>query len=545
VSLAPGRELTVAPVPGAGPTARRGAWPRWLRRAAPPAALFLVTFALFTGRPVVHSDEAWFLWVATRVTRGDALYRDVYFVSTPLAAWLGAAAVRVFGSHILVTRALSTAVFTGSTVLAWLIARRCGLGRPGRLLLVVALFAYASPLANFASLYSSLAVLGALGALLVLLRGVESDRAPESVRRHLVAAGALAGVTFAAKPNVGLAVLGVALVVVVAARVSAPHRPWGADLARVVAGFAPVAGLVVAAVAAGSALGAFGADVFAAKTQYLDAFTGGYLPGLRHFDEVLPWVGPPAAAYANRLYVTASLLPIAAVALAALAVWRRRGPVRLEALTLGLFALVAVTASVPRGGPQHLAETAPLFLAAAAAAIGLLAPSGRWAVRLAAALLAAWLVVAGYAVLDRAVQPYRDRGEAWHGVAHFVGAPVAPRTIRGVARLTRYTRAARTSTVFIVTPEAGYYYLAAGLRDPTPYDFPEVSDLGGDDQAGVIRLLGTGSVRWACVKPAPPRGAYVPPTRPVRVEAYVRHHYALVSHAGPCDLYRSRGRRHP
>ena len=518
---------------------------RWHRThvgwVAAPLALFLITFGLLTGQPVGHADEAWFLWVLTRVNRGDTLYRDVYFVSTPLPAWLGAAAVRVFGSQVLVTRALTTACFTASTVLGWVLARRCGVGRVGQMLLVVALFAYGSPLSNFVSFYSCLAVTLALAALLLLLSWVEHPSAAR--QRRLVGAGGLAGLSFAAKPNVGVALVGVILVVVIGTRGWRRVGTWLGDAGRTVAPWLAVAATVVGAVAATGATTAFGAQVFAGKTHYLDAFTGGYLPGLQHFDEVLPWVGPPAETYANRLWLSASLLPIVAVAVAGAAVVVLGGRRRLLAATLGLGALVGVVGSIPRGGPQHLAEMAPIFVTAAVASGGLLGPAltARPVVRLLAGVLAVWLSIAVVAVVWRVVEPFGHRGESLRGLPHVVGALSSTRTRRNARLVATELGAAHVTSVFIVRLDAAFYYLVDHVKDPTPYDFPGVSDLGADDQDGVIRLLRTGSVRWVCVPRAPGPEGSASPTRPLRLESFVRHHFVWAGSVHICSLYRPPG----
>jgi hypothetical protein len=442
-------------------------------------------------------------------------------------------AVRIFGSQILVTRALTTACFTSSTVLGWLIARRCGLGRLGRGLLVVALLAYASPLTNFVSFYSVLAVTFALGALLLLLGWVDWPSEPPS--RRLVMIGALAGLSFAAKPNVGVAAAAAVLVVVFLR--PGPTR-WR-DAARALTPALAIAAVVVGVVAATGSTAAFASNVFSGKSDYLDTFTGGYLPGLQHLDQVLPWVGPRAAAYANRIWLTGSLVPIVAVAAAGAAIIVVRAR-RRPAVALGLFALVAVAASVPRNGPQHLAETAPIFLAVAAGSVGLLAPalSARPAARVLTAILAVWLGIAVVAVGWRAVESFPHEGESLRGLPHLTGALSSTRTRRNARVVGESLHAAGAGTVFIVRPDAGFYYLVDDLRDPTPYDFPGVSDLGADDQDGVIRLLERGSVRWVCVPPPPARGTSVSPTRPLRLEAYVRRHYVRVGIAHSCTLYR-------
>jgi hypothetical protein len=360
-------------------------------------------------------------------------------------------------------------------------------------------------------------------------------------RRALVSASALAGLAFAVKPNVGIAVTAAIGVLVL--------LNWGPegrmDVARGLGPALAIAGAVVGAVAATGGLSAFGADVFAGKTHYLDAFTGGYLPGLQHLDQVLPWIGSPAETYANRIWLTGSLVPVLAVSAVGAAVVMAR-PHRRAAVVLGLFALVGVAASVPRSGPQHLAETAPIFLTVLAAALGILAPTvtGRPASRFLAGAVAVWLGIAAGAVVWRAVESFPHPGESLHGLPHLTGALSSARTRRTARAVAADLRAAHVRTVFIVRPDAAFYYLVDGLHNPTPYDFPEVSDLGADDQDGVIRLLQRGAVRWVCVPPAPVRGVSSSPTRPLRLEAYVRRHFVRAGSAHICTLYRFPA-RHP
>jgi 4-amino-4-deoxy-L-arabinose transferase-like glycosyltransferase len=121
-----------------------------------------LVYVLLLGRPVVRSDEAWFTWVTQRIRSGDTLYRSVYYVSTPLAAWLGTAWSLVGGTSVASMRVLSVAVFVASGAVVWWTARRAHMGVIGRLALIAALFVYASPVADFASIYSSLAILCAL-----------------------------------------------------------------------------------------------------------------------------------------------------------------------------------------------------------------------------------------------------------------------------------------------------------------------------------------------------------------------------------------------
>jgi hypothetical protein len=199
-----------------------------------------------------------------------------------------------------------------------------------------------------------------------------------------------------------------------------------------------------------------------------------------------------------------------------------------------------VAGSIPRNGPQHLAETAPIFLTVLAAALGMLAPvlAARPASRALTGVLAVWLGIAAVAVGWRAVESFPHRGESLHGLPHVTGALSSARTRRNARLVAAALRTANVRTLFIVRTDAAFYYLVDNLRDTTPYDFPGVSDLGADDQDGVIRLLQRGSVRWVCVPPPPARRVSTSPTRPLRLEAYVRRHFVRVGTVHICTLYR-------
>ncbi|MEO6512737.1 MAG: hypothetical protein ABIO16_17190, partial [Nocardioides sp.] len=77
-------------------------------------------------------------------------------------------------------------------------------------------------------------------------------------------------------------------------------------------------------------------------------------------------------------------------------------------------------------------------------------------------------------------------------------------------------RGPTSGTVFLLRPDAAVWYLATGLRNPTPYDYPLASPFGPDGQRVLALNLGNGSVRYCCWKPAE-AGALTP----AELEAYV------------------------
>ena len=71
-------------------------------------------------------------------------------------------------------------------------------------------------------------------------------------------------------------------------------------------------------------------------------------------------------------------------------------------------------------------------------------------------------------------------------------------------------------TVFLLRPDAAVWYLATGLRNPTPYDYPLASPFGPDGQQQLAANLASGRVRYCCWSPAN-AGAL----SPVHLEEYV------------------------
>jgi hypothetical protein len=57
---------------------------------------------------------------------------------------------------------------------------------------------------------------------------------------------------------------------------------------------------------------------------------------------------------------------------------------------------------------------------------------------------------------------------------------------------------AANRSMFLVAPEAGFLYLAAGIENPTPHDFPAASSIGVEQADALGRAVIDGRVRRAC-----------------------------------------------
>jgi hypothetical protein len=510
-----------------------------LALAATWVGVFALTWWLLLARLVVVRDEAWMLWLATRLSRGDVLYRDAYDVTTPIAAWLAAAVVRVAGPQMAAVRALAAAVFATQVVLGIVIVRRAGSRAAGQAVLALVLLAVAAPYGAFVSVYSALAVCFAMATLLVTLEWLAGAAAGRIAGPAAWGIGVAGGCTFWTKPNVGVLVAFAVAAAALAAMWGQPWRPWIPGLVRIAAGALVVSLACVAMIVLTGAWVPFVDQVFRSKGEYLELGFG-YLPALRErYHRLVDGTVPFQLRRVTGVLVQAA--PVALlVALAAGAVRSRRaalGPL----VAFVAFGVAGMLAVFPRPGLNHITGVMPLVVTAVAGTWALGHHPGRAPARWArVALVAAGaLAVAGIVALAVPLrwpaQPDRFRRDA----PHFAWTPVARRQLEASARLRRELRAWRIDTVFIVRKDAGFLYLRTGARNPLPYDIVERSDLGADDEAGVIRRLARGEAEWVCVRKPGSGGTSDAGLVPARLERWIRATLEPVAELARCELYRA------
>jgi hypothetical protein len=90
-------------------------------------------------------------------------------------------------------------------------------------------------------------------------------------------------------------------------------------------------------------------------------------------------------------------------------------------------------------------------------------------------------------------------------------------------------------TLYLATPEAGFYYLVAGIENPTPYDYPLATALGRDGEDELIEAVTSGRLETVCMRLAG-YGSLVP-RRFVRTVTSTMKRSETI---GPCNLYRQR-----
>ena len=475
-----------------------------------------VGWLLVLGRPV-HVDEAWALQVVRRVRSGDVLYRDVFYGAAPLPVWIGRAAVRVGGDTLLSLRGLEVGLTALLAAAAVWVVDLVGAGAAAGALAVVSVIVVTGPGWGLDNLYGLAARVATVGVLGAVLAGAPSSLA------WSVAAGALVGVALGTKQNLG-AVLGVGTLVSVAS---------GGELAPVLAvavGAGLAVGLILAPVARQRALGDLVTRLGRNKRTYLS--TGRYSPwravrGRLHAARTAGPLPPRLAALVTALaYVALPLAGVALIVAVAQSLLDER-PASVAA-AVATTAAVALASAVPRATPLHVQGLLPLAVLAAVA----VAPTG---VGLAALVVAGGvLTMLAGVVLATGRRRFPELVGAGRGVPGFGRLPV-PADDRGIVPGPDDGLRDRTDgEVLLLRPDAAVWYVATGLANPTPFDYPLASVFGPGGEQAVVDAIDDGRIRWVCLP-----GRTAGQLRPVLLEDHVLGELEAVASTSAGRLYRS------
>ncbi len=225
---------------------------------------------------------------------------------------------------------------------------------------------------------------------------------------------------------------------------------------------------------------------------------------------------------------------LVAVGWVVLLVCKRRSNGRLE-LALGVFLLAAWLGMYPRFDVYHMVATLPVFLwglvllAHAAQEHGIGVPLGG---RGGAFLVPGLALLLFFVSFSQSFLRF-SRGELVLTLRpHFRGA-LLPVPWEERVRLHGHLLRAQAAKApgFLVSPFAGFWYLVAAMKNPTPFDYPMSTAFGRKGEEQVIRALEAGAIPWVCWE----RGAW--PLRPQRLEAYLVNAWRPGEDLGVCQVY--------
>ncbi len=534
--------------PDAAPTGR---WDLLCRPAsfAPLLATLGLAISLwFMNRGLPPNDEGALLTNAARILQGGVFYRDIDAYPFPGAPYLLALAMRLFGEHLAVARALAVVLFE-VVLLALYGASLRLLDRPRAALFGLCLlgFKFLAWPAFTAYTYSDLSFAGACVAAAALLAHLERGG-----RARLVAAGIAVGVSIAAKQSLGLplfaAVAAVLLFPGIAGR--APADPRGRDVGALALGSGAVLLPGLAYFAAQGLVGRLlEGGLWRPFTGYLPTSSVSFLTPLAWWE----WGAlrdMPAFAYFPGAYwtlLTRELLPGAAlypgywgagelfsrllytsVPLLFAAAWirtrrgacvARDGRVRATAL----LAFAGLLSAFPRADFFHLVSIAPLLLLLGFALLpespdGGRAPFAPGTRRLAAAVAIALALCGALAALFQSQFQHRIRLPRGELVVHAPTAWIEP--------IVRYVdEETAPGEPFFVYGHEAYYYFLADRYSKWPFAQLYPGQEGGDGGRELVeqlerdppRQIVRGILNWPALPVLP---SYAP-----RLDAWVREHY--------------------
>ena len=515
-----------------------------LSRVASAALLFAISYGLTllsdlgTGSYIL--DKSWFLQVVNRVSAGDVLYRDVFFGATPLAIYLTVPVTGVFGNAMVFALAWWSVWFTVLLLLAMRIARQLDLGAGAAWFLPLSLIIFMAPW--LWSPYSLLATLWLLVCFSAMVSWSDAAlRDGKEANRWLMLAGIAAGLCFASKQNLGVyAAAAIGAVVLTSAGGWANRNAWPGSIVRAAVAFLiPLALMLVPVLTSGGGA-AFLDYGFTNKGTYLQQ--GGLSYGENLLD-IVRHLPPRTLLNVEFLYwqLLFLLLPIALLVVGA-AWWRGDRTERVRAAVVIAFTIAAALGVYPRASIVHLSVAVPILLLGtvygARRLVPILAKPRAVAV---AALGSVWLLIGAGLI---AVEPVSDLASGRFvsaNLAHFQDVPVA-NSARPYMRTA--TKLAELATAgehpFILSTRAGFLYLASGVANPTPYDYPLVTAFGRNGERNVVDALSDGRIASVCLDPELATAAYLVSLRPYHILTYVAERMEPRRDLGGCMLYRNR-----
>jgi hypothetical protein len=491
------------------------------------AALALVAQIPILDRSVVWVDEGQLVAIADRLRHGDVLYRDVYTGIFPGIYYLTALLLDVFGEDVVVTRWAQAVVNAFTAVCLWRIGLRAMQPAWAAVapLLYLVLVAVDFPGLSMFN-YSPLALLFGLGALLFLLRQLESARTADGV-----AVGVLLGACGLVKQNFGALAVAAVTIAFAWGRKGAPlgRRSFVTGLLPVLASGAVLALAAAAGLAAAGAfpeflrvtagtlwesqldLGAFSypiPPIFGPHPSDDGTFVFVYTPAaffnyLMRGEQIFGLsMSPLVLGAAIRLAYGGALATLLAGA-ALLWLERRAGTPERRGATRAVvvFAGLLFLGIFPSAVWSHLAFVLPpVLLVLGVVGDRVWNALARRRATAARAWATAWAVVllVGLAV---GAQIARDLGR-WYSVplglarASLHVAPAQRRLLVGGTRFIE--RCAAPEDPVFVAPDLPILYFVTDRRNPTPYDLVIPGDV---DEARIVERLGATGTRCVVYNP--------------------------------------------
>jgi hypothetical protein len=512
------------------------AYPNWLGWLAWGMLLWTISFLLSLASPIISNDETWFLQVIERLGRGEALYRDIFFNVPPLSALIAWLAIKLTAHQLFILRLLQSLYFTLLALSAGWLSRQLGFRPRSVIFIGLALLAYAPPwVLGTGVAYTPLAYLFQLAAfncLYFYARLLPDQRMERTGIWLLLAAGGLAGLSFASKQTTGmvtLTALGIAMLLL--------HRQfqrgqiWGRAL-TILAGFTLAILLIVGIpIIVNGGWTQFLDYGFLNKRTYLAIAGIGYWEGIAALP-LLAQVTPSWSNLHRLLLQTQYLLPALALLLIGIGLLitpsrRRSGWVVL------VFLCAALLDIFPRVSIYHISCALPMtFVAIGFGWRQTSLKFPRPVLHLTAWVTLVWVCLGLTSLFLQPLELSRQ-GYIPSILPHLRGVWIEPHLQKKLVRQgERLQRLAENKPILLITPNAAQLYLTGNLINPTPFDYPLATAFGLHGQEQVILSIDAGAIPLVCMADYSDNIL-----NPAKLSGYVTAHLKATKRLPFCNLY--------
>jgi hypothetical protein len=546
------------------------------KRLLKAGAILSLSFYFTIAAGINRGDEAWFLQVASRVARGEVLYRDIFYGAGPLAVYATLPFIRVIGVEVVAVKLVVAISYTLSLLFGLRILRYLKARRRARLSFIGLNLLLAPPSA--VTPYQTLANAFLMATFATTVEAYPISEKPGRFYKVAALIGIWSGLCFVTKQNIGVygfaaAWTSLALSCFLIADVRPSGNPTALSIERedgahIRAGrsraldcrsarrdisrptflraFGP--SLILLALTTALALvptllsggwSKFLEYGFINKTTYLRT-------GVPYASELLQAIGavrsphPPGPSFQSprlalemifrAVQLSSFLLPLLIVPIWPLG-WRRSD--RRYWVVFGCFMAAALAGLYPRADYRHMLNAVPALLVGTVWAWeGWTGPRSAWRHKfdnLIASAVAASLSLAIALPLFQLVKGYRVLSQ----LPHFRGPLIEPALQAHLQWETAFLRRLGTGErLLLLTPHAGFFYLTTGLRNLTPYDYPLVTAFGLHGEEMIIEAIERGDIEVVCAQ------LQIDEMRAAKIEDYVVRNLEPVARFEEFTIYR-------
>jgi hypothetical protein len=529
------------PLPDRSSSTYRRVSSRIILPAGAAFILFCYGFLVNLANGVNFGDESWFLQVISRVLSGDVLYRDVFVGVTPLSVYVTALVAAVLGTEILVVKGIVALCFAFTVILSCQIVRQLTRCSARHWLITAALLVYAAPYPH--AVYQPLAgvfFLAAFSAAVCWVNLAVGGTLHGTWRSAIypIVGGLTTGLCFVTKQNIGLYALVAFLMSMTASGAGSGlmRRELFRSASITALGFALVCIVSLLPISFSGGTNNFIDYGFLNKVTYLQTAGVSYL----HQLAILPrFLYPPSWTGLRQFYSLAHyVLPLFVLGGLLIVGSKESNKGRGPTLTVLFFVVAAFLSAFPRVDVAHFVYVTPELFVGSAYLWHRIKPVLSWRWTVGIPMIVILWVAFGLIQQISKIASVGTSADDFSKLPHFRAAliPADQSRVNEMQARALVEETSNSGPSFLLFPEAGFYYLITGLKNPTAFDYPLVTGFGLNGEEKTAAAIAQGKIRSVCLRPF---DGFWSSLKPALLQDYVEKHLRPGKDIGLCTLYQS------